>query len=41
MADNTLRTEMLIGGEALDILRNSHVAVFGLGGVGKIGRAHV
>ena len=28
------RTEMLIGDEGLDILKNSHVAVFGVGGVG-------
>lgn len=28
------RTEMLIGTEALDVLGNSHVAVFGIGGVG-------
>ena len=35
MADNTLRTEMLIGGDAVDRLRASHVAVFGLGGVGS------
>lgn len=35
MADNTLRTEMLIGSDAIEALRNSHVAVFGLGGVGS------
>ena len=35
MADNTLRTEMLIGTDAVERLRNSHVAVFGLGGVGS------
>ncbi len=35
MAENTLRTEMLIGTEAVDALSNSHVAVFGLGGVGS------
>lgn len=28
------RTEMLIGAEALEILEKSHVAIFGLGGVG-------
>lgn len=28
------RTEMLIGTEALKVLENSHVAVFGIGGVG-------
>ena len=35
MADNTLRTEMLIGSEAVAKLQASHVAVFGLGGVGS------
>ena len=35
MADNTLRTEMLVGSEAIRKLNNSHVAVFGLGGVGS------
>lgn len=35
MADNTLRTEMLLGSEAMETLRQSHVAVFGLGGVGS------
>ena len=35
MADNTLRTEMLIGSEAVRKLADSHVAVFGLGGVGS------
>lgn len=35
MADNTLRTEMLIGGDAIERLKCSHVAVFGLGGVGS------
>ena len=35
MADNTLRTEMLIGSEAITKLQSSHVAVFGLGGVGS------
>lgn len=29
------RTELLIGKEGLEILKNSHVAVFGLGGVGS------
>lgn len=28
------RTELLLGSEAMETLRNSHVAVFGLGGVG-------
>ena len=35
MTEETLRTEMLLGRDALDILRNSHVAVFGRGGVGS------
>lgn len=35
MADNTLRTEMLIGSDAIERLKCSHVAVFGLGGVGS------
>ena len=30
-----LRSEMLLGREAMDRLRRSHVAVFGLGGVGS------
>ena len=30
-----LRTEMILGPDALDKLRRSHVAVFGLGGVGS------
>ena len=29
------RTEMLIGKEAVEILKKSHVVVFGLGGVGS------
>ncbi|MCR5207556.1 MAG: tRNA threonylcarbamoyladenosine dehydratase [Eubacterium sp.] len=28
------RTELLLGGEAMEKLKNSHVAVFGIGGVG-------
>ena len=35
MSDRTLRTEMLIGEENAEKLRNSHAAVFGLGGVGS------
>ena len=35
MADNTLRTEMLVGAEAVSRLQRAHVAVFGLGGVGS------
>ncbi|MBQ2061325.1 MAG: tRNA threonylcarbamoyladenosine dehydratase [Oscillospiraceae bacterium] len=35
MRDQFLRTEMILGPEALEILRCSHVAVFGLGGVGS------
>ena len=35
MAERTIRTEMLIGSEAVEKLSCSHVAVFGLGGVGS------
>lgn len=35
MNERTVRTEMLLGGEAMDRLKNAHVAVFGLGGVGS------
>lgn len=35
MYEEFLRTEMMLGGEALDKLRGCHVAVFGLGGVGS------
>lgn len=35
MSERTLRTEMLIGTEAVEQLGRSHVAVFGLGGVGS------
>ncbi len=34
MREQTLRTEMLLGAEAMEKLKNSHVAVVGLGGVG-------
>lgn len=34
MSEQFLRTEMLIGKEALDKLKRSHIAVFGIGGVG-------
>ena len=34
MEQQFIRTEMLLGSKALNKLRNSHVAVFGLGGVG-------
>ena len=34
MSERNTRTEMLIGGRAVEILSNSRVAVFGLGGVG-------
>lgn len=34
MIDRFSRTEMLLGSDAMDKLRNAHVAVFGLGGVG-------
>ena len=35
MNESFLRTEMIVGASALDKLRRSHVAVFGLGGVGS------
>ena len=35
MEERTLRSRMLLGAEATDRLRHSHVAVFGLGGVGS------
>ena len=35
MDERTLRARMLLGESAMDRLRNSHVAVFGLGGVGS------
>ena len=35
MQEEFLRTEMILGDAAMDKLRRSHVAVFGLGGVGS------
>lgn len=35
MRERTMRAEMLLGAEAMEKLRRSHVAVFGLGGVGS------
>ncbi len=35
MDDQFLRTQMLLGGEGIERLTRSHVAVFGLGGVGS------
>ena len=35
MEERTLRAEMLLGSDAMEKLKNSHVAVFGLGGVGS------
>ena len=35
MNDIFLRTRMILGDEAMERLRRSHVAVFGLGGVGS------
>ena len=35
MQERTVRAEMLLGAEAMEKLKNSHVAVFGLGGVGS------
>ncbi|MBQ3517189.1 MAG: tRNA threonylcarbamoyladenosine dehydratase [Lachnospiraceae bacterium] len=34
MSERFSRTEMLLGAEAMDKLKNAHVAVFGVGGVG-------
>ncbi|MEE0275519.1 MAG: ThiF family adenylyltransferase, partial [Oscillospiraceae bacterium] len=34
MTDRFSRTEMLLGSDAMEKLRNARVAVFGLGGVG-------
>lgn len=34
MPEQFTRTELLLGQEAMDRLRHSHVAVFGIGGVG-------
>ena len=35
MRERTIRAEMLLGHEAMEKLENSHVVVFGLGGVGS------
>lgn len=35
MDERTIRARMLLGAEAMEKLKNSHVAVFGLGGVGS------
>lgn len=35
MNERTIRAEMLLGAEAMKKLKNAHVAVFGLGGVGS------
>ena len=35
MQERTIRAEMLLGHDAMEKLRQSHVAVFGLGGVGS------
>ena len=35
MNERTIRAEMLLGAEAMEKLRRTHVAVFGLGGVGS------
>ena len=35
MEDSSIRTRMLLGAEAMEKLKNAHVAVFGLGGVGS------
>ena len=35
MQEELMRTAMLLGDDAMEVLRRSHVAVFGLGGVGS------
>lgn len=35
MTEATIRTRMLVGSDGVEKLKNSHVAVFGLGGVGS------
>ena len=35
MSERFLRQEMLLGGEAMEKLKNSRVAIFGIGGVGS------
>lgn len=35
MDEKTIRARMLLGAEAMEKIKNSHVAVFGLGGVGS------
>ena len=35
MDERTVRAQMLLGAEAMEKIKNSHVAVFGLGGVGS------
>lgn len=35
MDERTIRARMLLGAEAMERIKNSHVAVFGLGGVGS------
>ena len=35
MNERTVRAEMLLGDEAMERLKNAHIAVFGLGGVGS------
>ena len=34
MLNQFSRTQLVLGGEAMDVLANSRVAVFGIGGVG-------
>ena len=36
MREQFIRTEMLLGAEALERLQNARVALFGLGGVGSL-----
>ena len=41
MEDQYSRTRLLLGRQAVQRLREARVIVFGVGGVGEIGRAHV
>lgn len=34
MLNQFSRTELIVGKEAMEILNNAHIAVFGIGGVG-------
>ena len=40
MQNQYSRTQLLLGAEAMEKLHNSRVAVFGIGGVGGVGKAN-